>query len=153
MNEPTVTVSFRVAKSVKDQFDQLAQPTNQSGGEWVRDQMMQLLHKLQPGSEPAEPKRESDDSRFAMLQERLHEIQEALTLIRAEIALTAKGHREDLKLLAQVGLNVEELMEQRIDAASEATLDAIERLKQSQRSHKDTVLQALQWLVEDNNEQ
>ena len=77
-------------------------------------------------------------------------ISAAVNMLRDEIATlrtlvqeVAKQQHEDLCTVVQVGVNVEESMEQRIEDARADVLDAIERVKQSQRSHKDTLHRAI----------
>jgi hypothetical protein len=156
MNEPTTTVSFRVAKSVKDQVDLLAQANRQSTGELARDQMMLLLHTSQTLA-PIEtkPTIETTVSQLKALEERLDNIEDAIregfAAMKSAIAGAAKDQRKDLQLFAEVGHAVEEAMEERIESACERTLDAIGRLKQSQRSHKETVLQAIAEVEQNGN--
>jgi hypothetical protein len=62
--------------------------------------------------------------------------------VRAAISEAAASHHHDLCVIAEVGFAAEESMEQKIENASHDVLDAVERVKQSQRSHKDVLLDA-----------
>lgn len=146
MSEPTKPIAFRVSHSIDEEIQKIAEANGQSKGDWVRDQVMMALHNLQGDGEQKDNRVSTTDT-VAAIESRLDGIQasfrEELRAVKAAIADAAKSHHNDLRTVAQVGVTVEESMEQRIDNARLDVLDAIERLKQSQRSHKDTLLQAL----------
>jgi hypothetical protein len=79
----------------------------------------------------------------ARIQQAENGLRDEIRAVKTAVADAAKSHHLDLCTMAQVGLEVEESMEQRIEAACIEVLDAVERLKQSQRSHKDTLLRAI----------
>jgi hypothetical protein len=151
MPETTETISLRVSKKTKQQVDEVAKAEGLKISEWVREQMMKGLHTMNPMGEadseqPADPSESSTDLRHA-LEARIQGTEDALRRqidgVKAAVLEAAKNHQGDLCTMAQVGLTVEESMEQRIEAACVEILDAIERLKQSQQSHKDTLVRVI----------
>jgi hypothetical protein len=60
--------------------------------------------------------------------------------LKTTVEASAKTQRKDLCNLGILTLDVQDFLAQRLDSLCIELLDAIERLKQSQRSHKDTVL-------------
>jgi hypothetical protein len=96
--------------------------------------------------QPADPKQLPTSLR-QVLEARIQGTEDALRReidgVKTAVLEAAKRHQGDLCTLAQVGVTVEESMEQRIEATGLEILDAIERLKQSQRSHKDTSLRVV----------
>ncbi len=150
MSSNTKTIAFRVSQAIDEQIEAVARHDGLSKGEWVREQAMRTLHALSPSNpdESAQLLAAGDAVSFgAALEARLAEMESGLRLeleaIKKAISQTAKSHHQDLCTMAQVGLTVEESMEQRIDESCGEVLDAIERLKQSQRSHKDTLLRVI----------
>lgn len=151
MTGTTKTIAFRVSQSVDEQIQEIAKADGRTKGDWVRDRVMQALHAMSPRSVPEleEPTEASDSpaSLLLSLETRIQEtenvLREEIDAVKTAIAKVAKSQHEDLCTMAQVGLTVEESMEQRIEATRDQVLDAIERLKQSQRSHTDTFLRAI----------
>lgn len=149
MSDPT-TISFRVSQPTKDQIDEIAKACGQSKSEWVRDQIMQALHAALPPTLGAKQPSETTGVSAGLLEaieSRIHQaangLQEEICAVRTAVADAAKSHHRDLCTMAQVGLEVEQSMEERIEASCVEVLDAVERLKQSQRSHKDALLRAI----------
>jgi hypothetical protein len=104
------------------------------------------LHEVTEADLPAPPERTAadiaqppaEDLRQAESQWNL-KIEELQTMIHKANA----ERREDMATLAQLKLNAEKATQTLILDAGAELLLAIERLKQSQRSHKDTLLQAI----------
>lgn len=148
MSQPTKAIAVRVPRAVHEQVEKLVAAQNITISDWVRDLIMQALYDaglLASGQSPAKQNTPNAtvhaiDSRIVELPT---ELRNEIAGLKASIDELAKKHHQDLITLAQVGLNVEELMEERIDAACGEVLDAIARLKQAQRSHKDTLLRAI----------
>jgi len=112
---------------------------------------MKAVHAMNPPDDvereqPADPTK-SPTSLRQVLEARIQGTEDALRReidsVKDAVLEAAKSHQGDLCTMAQVGLTVEESMEQRIEATCVEILDAIERLQQSQRSHKDTLLRVV----------
>lgn len=150
MSDPTKTIAFRVSQPIEEQINEIAKANGQSKSEWVRDQVMQALHAALPPvagtNQPNEPMGSSAgllEAIEARIQQAENGLREEISAVRTSVADAAKSHHRDLCTMAQVGIEVEESMEQRIEASCVEVLDAVERLKQSQRSHKDALLRAI----------
>ncbi len=150
MSDPTKTIAFRVSQPIEEQINEIAKANGQSKSEWVRDQVMQALHAAVPPVPEANHPRDPLGSPAGLLEAMEARIQQAenglreeICAVRTAVADAAKSHHRDLCTMAQVGIEVEESMEQRIEAGCVEVLDAVERLKQSQRSHKDALLRAI----------
>lgn len=150
MSEATKTIAFRVSQPIQGQINDIAKANGQSKSEWVRDQVMHALHAALPQSpeadQPSEPTRSSTgllEAIEARIQQAENGLRDEICAVRTAVTDAANSHHRDLCTMAQVGLEVEESMEQRIEASCVEVLDAVERLKQSQRSHKDTLLRAI----------
>ena len=145
----TPTISFRVERAIEEQIQQIAKSKGQSKSDWVRDQVMRSLHGLSPSApEPQEPDNTENTARVIKAMEA--RIAEWQTNLRGEIQSVknairevAKSHHQDLCTLGQLGLDAQDAIEEYIEAACAESLDAIERLKQSQRSHKDALLREI----------
>jgi uncharacterized protein (DUF1778 family) len=147
MSETSKPIAFRVSPEVDEQIQEIAKANNQTKSEWVRDQVMEALYSVQqlvrPESEPCEPTSQTLLDRVdAQIQDSERRICDQLAELSKAVRAATTSHHDDLSTLAQVGLAVEESMEERIESSCTDVLDAIERLKQSQRSHKDSVLAA-----------
>ena len=145
MSEPTKPIAFRVSQSIEAEIQKVAEANGQTKSDWVRDQVMLALHNLQSDVDP-----QNNDSKTELLagiEGRLDAIQSSfraeLAAVKAAISDAATSHHNDLCAFVQVGISVEESIEQKIEDACFDLFDAMERLKQSQRSHKDTLLQEL----------
>lgn len=157
MSEATKPIAFRVSPEVDEQIQEISKANNQTKSEWVRDQVMEALYRLQQLVRPEPERREPPEQDSACLLERIDvQIQDSerricdqLAELNRTVKAATKSHHDDLSTMAQVGLAVEESMEERIEVSCTEVLDAIERLKQGQRSHKDTLLSALSnvWQV------
>lgn len=146
MSEPTKPIAFRVSHSIDVEIQKIAEANGQSKGDWVRDQVMLALHNLQSDGEQNGDDISTSDALAEVhgrLEAMLAVFRDELREVKSAIADAAKRHHNEICTVAQVGVTVEESMEQRIDNARLDVLDAIERLKQSQRSHKDTLLHAV----------
>jgi hypothetical protein len=155
MAEPTVTISLRVPKPVKDLFDQIAKSQGQLFAEWGRDQLMQAAHRFNPqlsselaghftGQVPPNLLRAFEDR----LQKTEETLRQDIAAVKTEIGEVAKAHRQDLCRTAEVGMNVEQSMEERIQMTSEKTQKAIERLEKRQRSSTNRILHAIGEITE-----
>jgi len=151
MSDATKTVAFRVSPEIKKQIQEIAKADGLNESEWVREQIMKAVHAMNPPEEaaseqPADPSKSPTSLRQA-LEARIQGTEDALRReidsVKDAVLEAAKSHQGDLCTMAQVGLTVEESMEQRIEATCVEILDAIERLQQSQRSHKDTLLRVV----------
>ena len=151
MSDATKTVAFRVSPEIKKQIQEIAKADGLNKSEWVREQIMKAVHAMNPpedaaSEQPADPNKSPTSLRQA-LEARIQGTEDALRReidgVKAAVLEAAKSHQGDLCTMAQVGLTVEESMEQRIEATCVEILDAIERLQQSQRSHKDTLLRVV----------
>lgn len=151
MSDATKPIAFRVSAEVEQQIHEIAKAAGLNKSEWVREQVMNALHAMNPPDEaeckqPADPKQLPTSLR-QVLEARIQGTEDALRReidgVKTAVLEAAKRHQGDLCTLAQVGVTVEESMEQRIEATGLEILDAIERLKQSQRSHKDTSLRVV----------
>ena len=151
MSDATKPVAFRVSPEIDQQIQELAKADGMNKSEWVREQVMKAVHAMTPPEEaapeqPAEPS-QSPTSLRQVLEARIQGAEDALRRdidgVKAAVLEVAKRHQEDLCTMAQVGLTVEESVEQRIEATCVEILDAIERLKQSQRSHRDSVVRVI----------
>ncbi|MEX2167744.1 MAG: hypothetical protein WD851_00410 [Pirellulales bacterium] len=150
MSEPTKTIAFRVAQSIERQIDELAKASGQSKGEWVRDQILQVLGAASPPPDaqsqpPAEPEDRTNqrDSMQAQISGVARCLRNDIRNVKTAIEDSDRNRQKELCQLGLVSLDVQELLEERIEAMCLDILDAIERVKQSQRSHKDTVLRAI----------
>lgn len=151
MPSTTTTVAFRVAKSVEEQIRQLAQASGQSKGDWVRDQVMKALHDVEPtmACQPQDgppmngPKEDLMRIFEVWLQKTEGSLRDEIRAVRTAISEVAKSHHRDLCTLGQIGLDAQQSVEREISSSCDDTLDAIERLKQSQRSHKESVLEVI----------
>lgn len=151
MPDATKTIAFRVSQAIDEQTHEMAKASGQSKSEWVRDQVMQALHAA-VADPPADTKQSVDPAAgsavMLAMEARLRDMEEQfrkeIQSIKSAVADAVKTLRGDLCTMAQVGLNVEESIEKRMETDWTDVLDAIERLKQSQRSHKDTVLRAIE---------
>ena len=149
MSEPTKPIAFRVAQSTDQQIDEIAKAAGQSKSEWVRDQVLRALGGASPPPD-AQPPAESDDKRSHRLDSLQAQMSGTARCFRSDIRNvktaiedSAKNRQRELCQLGLVSLDVHELLEERIEAMCLEILDAIERLQQSQRSHKDTLLRAM----------
>jgi transposase len=150
MPEPTTTIACRVPQPVKDQVEQIAASKGQSIGEWQRDLLMQAVHQFNPQS-ATKPATESIsdleakllrafDERFQKLEAALRE---EIQQVKSAILQQDRSHHEDLCRVAEVGMNVEQSMEQRIEGSVDQILEAIARLGKLQRSHKNMIVHAI----------
>jgi len=149
MFDATKTIAFRVSPAIDAQIEEIAKAQGLTKSQWVRDQVMQAVHATSPPGED-EPSAEKDrltPDVARAIENRILEfagtLREDILAVKTSIEQAAKDHHDDLMTVTQVGLAVEESMEQRIDDRCADVMDAIKRLKQSQRSHKDTVLRAI----------
>lgn len=150
MPEPTTTIGFRVAQSIEQQIDELAKAAGQSKGEWVRDQILQVLGAAAPPADAQPQPLAAVEDRTAQLDSMQAQISGVARCLRSDIRNvktaiedSAKNRQRELCQLGLVSLDVQDLLDERIEAMCLDILDAIERLQQSQRSHKDTVLRAI----------
>jgi hypothetical protein len=150
MPSSTKTIAFRVSISIEEQIQQIAKANGQSKGDWVRDQLMQAIHAMNPTTAPkqeepisvSEPPPDLLTVLEARFQEVEHILRDEIQAVKTAIREVAKSHHRHLCTLGQIGLDAQDSIEQKIEAAGLDSLDALERLKQSQRSHKDTLLEA-----------
>lgn len=144
----TATISFRVEKPVEEQIQQIAKSNGQSKSDWVRDQVMRSLHGLSPSApktDPEEPDAAEDTADLikaieARIEEWQTNLRGEIQAVKNAIREVAKSHHRDLCTLGQLGLDAQDAIEKCVAAACDDSLDAIERLKQSQRSHRDAIL-------------
>ena len=127
------------------QIQEMAKANGQSKREWVRDLVMQALHATDRKADDRHPVESTAglpemEIRLGEMEDR---IRQEMLAVKMAVAEAAKSLHDDLCTMAQVGLHVEESFEQRVDDNCVDVLEAIERLKQSQRSHKDTLLLAI----------
>lgn len=143
----TKTISCRLEESIVEQINQLAKGQGLSPSVWIRQQIMEALYgvteaDVSPVTENAAP---TIDVQRPV--EDLQQVESRLTRQFEELQrLIDKANcdrREDMATLAQLKLNAEKATQSLILDAGAELLLAIERLKQSQRSHKDTLLQAI----------
>ncbi len=143
---------------MKDQVEQIAASKGQSIGEWQRDLLMQAVHQFNP--QPAtKPEIESVSDLTATLlrafDERFQKVEaavrEEIQRVKSAIIQQDKSHHEDLCRVAEVGMNVEQSMEQRIESSVDQILEAIARLEKLQRSHKNMIVHAIGELTEIEN--
>jgi DnaJ-domain-containing protein 1 len=145
----TPTISFRVERAIEEQIQQIAKSNGQSKSDWVRDQVMRSLHGLTPSApEPKEPDNAEDTARVikaieARIEAWQTNLRGEIQAVKNAIREVAKSHHQDLCTLGQLGLDAQDAIEERVEAACAESLDAIERLKQSQRSHKDSLLREI----------
>jgi hypothetical protein len=150
MPSSTKTIAFRVSTSIEEQIQQIAKANGQSKGDWVRDHVMQAIHAMSPpiASKQEEPIAASGlpPDLLTVVEARFQEVENILRdeiqAVKTAIREVEKSHHRDLCTLGQIGLDAQDSIEQKIGAACLDSLDALERLKQSQRSHKDTLLGA-----------
>jgi hypothetical protein len=142
------TISFRVEKAIEEQIQQIAKSNGQSKSDWVRDQVMRSLHGSSPRApESEEPEKPDDAEDTACLLEAFEtrieawqsSLRDEIQAVKNAIREMAKSNHRDLCTLGQIGLDAQDAIEARVEAACAESLDAIERLKQSQRSHKDAL--------------
>lgn len=150
MSEPTKTIAFRVAQSIEQQIDELAKASGQSKGEWVRDQVLAALGAASPPTEaPPQPVDSPDkqnkqlDSMQAQLSGVARFLRNEIRSVKTTVDDSVRNRQQELCQIGLAGLDVQELLEERIESMCLDILDAIDRLQQSQRSHKDTVLRAI----------
>jgi len=148
---PTTTIAFRVSPSIDEQIQEIAKTLGQSKSNWVRDQVMQSFHSSDSSNTPPvhseSPAEVVPPTALAMIEARFEACE---ILLRTEIdqltttivQLADSIHR-DLCTLGILVLDAQESIEQRTDDSCEQLLDAIERLKQSQRSHKESLQRAI----------
>jgi DnaJ-domain-containing protein 1 len=152
MSEPTKTISFRVSPEIDAQIEEIAKALGLTKSQWVRDLAMQAVHATNPPGEVESPAANNSLTPELVrgIEDRILEVasglRDEILTIKASIEQVAKNHHNDLLTVAQVAAAAEESMEQRIENACLDVLDALERLKQSQRSHKHTVLQAIRQI-------
>jgi len=147
----TTTIAFRVSPSICEQIEEIAKTNGQSKSDWVRDQVMQSFHSSDSSNTPPvhteSPVQEISPTVAAMIEARFEACE---ILLRSEIdrltttlmQVTDSLHG-DLCTLGILVLDAQESIEQRTDDSCEQLLDAIERLKQSQRSHKESLQRAI----------
>jgi hypothetical protein len=151
MPEPTKTIAFRVPPSVEQQIDEHAKAAGQSKGEWVRDQILQVLGtEQQPTTPSREPTSDSNDGAMPAVEVLQAQMCGSTRYLHNEICNVNDTLREasrhskrDICQLGQVTLDVQEILEERLDAVCLEILDAIERLQQSQRSHREEVIRTI----------
>ncbi len=143
----TKTISCRLEESVVEQINQLAKGQGLSPSVWIRQQIMEALYGVtEPEVSPATQNAAAAvDMQFPVAD--LHQAEARLNgqfeELRGLIDKANCERREDMATLAQLKLNAEKATQTLILDAGAELLLAIERLKQSQRSHKDTLLQAI----------
>jgi predicted DNA-binding protein len=147
----TTTIAFRVSPSIDEQIEEIAKTLGQSKSNWVRDQVMQSFHSSDPSNTPpvhtGSPAEEIPPIELAMIESRLEACEKLLHRLIDELTTTivqlADSHHRDLCTLGILVLDAQEAIEQRTDDSCDELLDAIERLKQSQRSHKESLQRAI----------
>lgn len=150
MPEPTKTISFRVPPSIDQQIDDCAKAAGLSKGEWVRDQILQTLGTEQPTTPSSEPTKESNEGAMpgvevlqAQMSGSTRYLHDEISNVKDALREASRHSKRDICQLGQVTLDVQELIEERLEAVCLEILDAIERLQQSQRSHRNEVIRTI----------
>lgn len=150
MSEPTQTIAVRVTQEIKEEISQVAKAKGQTNSDWIRDQMMAaLVGSTGEESHDATPAATTESILSALndLQARLQAvesiIQQNVAVIKTTIETATARHHRELCTLGQLLLELDELKDGEIRDSRNALLDALERIKASQRSHKETLLQAI----------
>ena len=147
----TTTIAFRVSPSIDEQIQEIAKTLGQSKSNWVRDQVMQSFHSSDSSNTPPVhseiPTEEVPPIVLAMIEARFEACEKLLRSeidgLTATIVQAAESLHRDLCTLGILVLDAQESIEQRTDDSCDQLLDAIERLKQSQRSHKESLQRAI----------
>jgi hypothetical protein len=145
MPDPTKTIAFRVSQMVEDQIQEIAQSQGLSKGEWVRQQVMQAIHSLNPTSE-SDPAKSNTVGPVDLLPT-LASLRQDIAAVKTAIAELATRHHHDLCAVAEVGMNVEQSIEQGLDTAYSEVLDAIAKIARLQKSETDRVLDTISDLI------
>lgn len=150
MSESSKTISCRFEKDIAEQIQALAKANGESTSDWVRSRISQAVHaeareKPLESNVPPQPTR-ATASVLQAIEARLQRIEtalEGLEAIKTTIDKEASALRVDRSCEADVTHAIYEDTVSRIESSCDDVLQAIERLKQSQRSHKDTLLRAI----------
>jgi hypothetical protein len=174
MNSESKTISCRLPDNVREQVLKIAKDEGVTPGKWLRKLVMQALHS--PDDLPPQPVAVPSaaaispvtlvkviETKISEAEKRLHGDIESVTQSLAEVE---RRHHDALRSFAEsflrhFGRRTEPVDAPEVDLdaglkslildAGAELLVAIERLKQSQRSHKDTLLQAIDGLTETKN--
>jgi hypothetical protein len=154
MPDPTKTISFRVSATIEDQIHEVAAAAGLSNGEWVRQLVMQALHALNPPNFPEPenlPASSSEQGASLAVEARIEAaeitLRQEINAVKTAITELTKSHHRDLCTAAEVGMNVEQSMEDRIEDTGVQILEAITELRQLQQIHKDDLLRAIDELA------
>jgi hypothetical protein len=146
----TTTIAFRVSPSIDEQIQVIAKTLGQSKSNWVRDQVMQSFYRSDPSNSPPihseSPAEAVPPIVLAMIEARFEACEKLLRCevdrLTTSIVQMGDNLNQALCTLGILVLDAQQSIEQRTDDSCDQLLDAIERLKQSQRSHKESLRRA-----------